>query len=280
MHRAAIRWFTLALRFALVTMSIEAVAVGIILPPPPPPDTAPIVNSTHVSSTLVATGSNIIFDATFTDPDSGQSFTALIDWGDGTTSLGTVTMTSNGTYSVTSSHIYTEAGVYAITLAVSDGQLAGGAISEYVVVYNPAEGFVTGGGWFDSPQGAYTSDPTVSGRANFGFVSKYLKGATVPIGSTEFNFQTARLNFHSNSYEWLVVAGAKAMYKGSGTINQQGNYTFMLTATDGQAPGGGGTDRIRIRIWDTNGIVYDNFLGATFDADPTTAINGSIVIHK
>ena len=279
MHRA-IRLFISTLCFALVTISIEAWALVFITPPPPPPDTAPIVTTTQVSSTLVATGSTVIFDATFTDPDAGQSFTALIDWGDGTISPGTVTLTAIGTYSVTGQHSYTVPGVYTITVAVLDGQLAGGAESEYVVVFNPQEGFVTGGGWFDSPAGAYTYDSAMTGRANFGFVSKYLKGANVPIGSTEFNFQTARLNFHSNNYEWLVVAGAKAMYKGSGTINQQGDYTFMLTATDGQAPGGGGADRIRIRIWDANGIVYDNQGGAAFDADPTQLINGSIVIHK
>jgi hypothetical protein len=147
----------------------------------------------------------------------------------------------------------------------------------YVVVYDPNGGFVTGGGWINSPLGAYRADPTLAGKATFGFVSKYQKGATVPTGNTEFQFHAGNLNFKSTSYDWLVVAGTKAQYKGTGTINGAGNYKFMLTAIDGSK----GPDMFRIRIWDDNGLVYDNQMGASDTADPTTAIvGGSIVVHK
>ena len=99
-------------------------------------------------------------------------------------------------------------------------------------VYDPAEGFVTGGGWFNSPEGAYASDPSLIGKAYFGFISKYQKGTTVPEGSTEFRFQTADLLFESAIYDWLVIAGANAKFKGTGTINSQGEYKFMITAID------------------------------------------------
>src|SRR5439155_25276535 len=56
----------------------------------------------------------------------------------------------------------------------------------------------------------------LTGKANFGFDSRYQRGATVPSGNTQFNFTVANVNFHSTSYDWLVVAGAKAQYKGSG----------------------------------------------------------------
>jgi hypothetical protein len=36
-----------------------------------------------------------------------------------------------------------------------------------------------------------------------------------------------------------VVAGARAQFKGSGRINNAGDYGFLLTAIDGQRPGGG-----------------------------------------
>jgi hypothetical protein len=133
-----------------------------------------------------------------------------------------------------------------------------------------------------SPPGAYTLNPAATGKATFGFISKYQKGATVPSGNTEFQFHAGDLNFKSTSYEWLVIAGAKAMYKGSGTINGAGDYSFMLSAIDGALPGGG-ADKFRIRIWDkvTGVVIYDNKLGAPDDADPTMALGGgSIVIHK
>ena len=40
---------------------------------------------------------------------------------------------------------------------------------------------------------------------------------------TEFQFKAGNLNFKSTSYQWLVVAGPKAQYKGFGTINSAGN---------------------------------------------------------
>ncbi len=69
------------------------------------------------------------------------------------------------------------------------------------VVYDPSAGCVTGGGWISSPAGAYTPNPTLTGKASFGFVSKYQKGAQIPTGETEFNYQIAGFNFHSTNYQ-------------------------------------------------------------------------------
>ena len=60
------------------------------------------------------------------------------------------------------------------------------------------------------------------------------------------------LNFHSASYEWLVIAGAKAIYKGTGTVNGQDGYRFLVSAVDGAQPGGGGNDKFRIKIWNAS----------------------------
>lgn len=160
-----------------------------------------------------------------------------------------------------------------------------------LAIYDPSGGFVTGGGWIQSPAGAYRTDPSLTGKANFGFVSKYQKGANVPTGNTEFQFKTGNLNFSSTAYDWLVIAGARAQYKGTGTINggndNGSGYGFMLTAIDGQVNGGGGVDKFRIKIWKKSDgtIVYDNQVGSGVDgsdtSDPVTAVGGgSIVIHK
>src|SRR5437016_9242026 len=125
---------------------------------------------------------------------------------------------------------------------------------------------------------------SVSGKANFGFVSKYKAGATTPTGETEFQFQEGNLNFHSSLYDWLVVSGALAQYKGSGTINGVAGYSFLLTAADGKVDGGDGVDRLRIKIWNTStsAIVYDNQSGSddSISSANTMAIDGgSVVIH-
>ena len=157
------------------------------------------------------------------------------------------------------------------------------ATYQYVVVYDPGAGFVTGGGWINSPAGAYYLNPTLAGKATFGFVSKYKKGQTTPDGDTEFQFHAAGMNFTLTAYDWLVIAGTKAQYKGSGTINGSGDYGFMLTAIDGDLKSKGAPDTFRIKIWDkaTGTVVYDNLLGADDSADPTTTLGGgSIQIHQ
>jgi hypothetical protein len=165
-----------------------------------------------------------------------------------------------------------------------DDGYATSSLFRYVVVFDPNGGFVTGGGWILSPLGALAADPTLTGKAHFGFVSKYLKGATVPTGNTEFEFQAGSLQFRSTQYDWLVVSGAKGQYKGTGTINGSGTFGFLLTALDGQAKNGGGVDKFRIKIWDTTtgAVIYDNRMGSPDDltADPQAIGGGSIVIHS
>ena len=186
----------------------------------------------------------------------------------------------------TGSHSYSAVGVYTIGVTVTDkDQAADQSVFQYVVVYDPNAGFVTGGGWITSPAGAYVPDPELTGKANFGFVSKYKKGATTPDGQTEFQFKAGDLNFHSTSYEWLVIAGAKSQFKGVGQINDAGNYGFMLTAADGEykPDDGFAVDTFRIKIWDKNNsdeVVYDNQLGVADDIYAGTVLGGgSIVVH-
>lgn len=159
---------------------------------------------------------------------------------------------------------YPEPGVHEVCVEGSD---AAGNVStprcELLAVYDPESGFVTGAGWINSPPGAFAADPTRTGKGIFAFVSRYQRGATVPDGNTQFRFQAAGLDFRSTSYQWLVIAGARAQFKGTGTIGGVGDYEFLLTAIDGQVNGGGGIDRFRIKIWDrvTGTIVYDNQMG-------------------
>ncbi len=159
---------------------------------------------------------------------------------------------------------FPESGVYRVCVRGVDlpGNI-GSTSCVLVVVYDPDGGFITGGGWIESPEGAYAADPAVTGRANFGFVAKYKKGRSVPDGQTEFMFTAGSLNFHSTSYDYLVVnkGSSRAQFKGTGTINGAGEFKFIIWATDGDVRGDG-PDTFRIRIWDdSNGIetvIYDN----------------------
>lgn len=54
----------------------------------------------------------------------------------------------------------------------------GQSVYQFVVMYDPAGGFVTGGGWITSPAGAYAANPALTGKATFGFESKYKTAIT------------------------------------------------------------------------------------------------------
>ncbi|HEV2833326.1 MAG TPA: MBG domain-containing protein, partial [Hanamia sp.] len=188
---------------------------------------------------------------------------------------------SNGvaTYNLNSGSL--PVGLYAVTAVAGSGCSQSTA---YFSVYDPNAGFVTGGGWINSPVGAYSADPTLTGKANFGFNAQYKKGNNTPDGNTEFQFKAGDLNFKSSQYDLgsLVIAGAKAIFKGTGTINGSGNYNFMVSAIDGSVSGGGGVDKFRIKIWTSGGVVvYDNNMGTMDNGDPSTVLGGgSIVIHN
>lgn len=131
---------------------------------------------------------------------------------------------------------------------------------------------VAGGVQVDNHQLFLEEVPSPESRANFGFVSKYKKGAQAPTGSTEFVFKAGHLDFHSDTQQWLVVTGSNyARFKGTGTINGEGEYKFMIWAGDGEP------DTFRIKIWteDAYGaetVVYDNGSDQAIGA-------GQIMIH-
>jgi Tol biopolymer transport system component len=243
---------------------------------------APVLGEVSIDLPLHQLGNEIRLTALFSDAGALDTHTAVIDWGDATTSPATVGE-ANGSGTASGYHTYAAPGVYVVTVTVADDDGdAASAMYSYIVVYDPNGGFVTGGGYIQSPAGAYTLNPSLTGKASFGFSAKYKKGQSTPDGETQFRFQAGSLNFHSLAYDWLVVAGARAQYKGIGEINGAGGYGFMLTAIDGNLNGGGGTDQFRIKIWDLVGgeVIYDNRLGSADNTNGLTVLSGgSIVIH-
>jgi hypothetical protein len=175
-------------------------------------------------------------------------------------------------------------GVYTVESVLTGGTTGAGfftsSLTTPVAVFDPHGGSVTGAGSTPSPAGHFAANPALAGQAAFGFVAR--SGATIPTGQTVFQFKPANLRFKSRAYDWLVVAGARAQFKGSGTINGSGNFGFMVTVIDGQISGAG-VDRFRMKIWDeaTGNVVYDTQPGDSDTADPTTPISGgSIVISQ
>src|SRR3989344_758838 len=249
-----------------------------------------IVNITNVTPTVgpitaptdpILVNTQINTNVSFTDPGVPDTHTGVWEWGDNLTSAGTVDQQND---TVTGSHTYTIPGVYEVKVNIADDDEGiGESIYQFIVVYDNSAsgGFVTGAGVIDSPVGSYVPNSSLTGIAKFGFVSKYQPGASTPTGNTQFKFQAADFTFTSTVYQWLVVAGAQAKFKGDGTVNGSGSYGFQLSAIDGSINGGGGVDKFRIKIWDENNndqVVYDNNLGSNDNSDPTTELTGGNIV--
>lgn len=234
---------------------------------------------TAPAAPVAISGQPVSASAPFSDPAGtrDQPYTCALDFGDGT---GIHFWTLSGT-TCAGNYTYADPGVYTVTVYVTDkdGGTGSNTSALPIVIYDPDGGFVTGGGWIYSEAGHYVPDPSAEGRATFGFVAKYKKDQDTPDGNTEFQFRAADMNFHSDSYEWLVVTGSNyAMFKGMGTINggfceDTGDlYRFRLWAGDDDS------DTFRIRIWCENEetavetTLYDNGFDQAIDG-------GSIVIH-
>jgi hypothetical protein len=224
------------------------------------------LSSLSVDQPVVPLGNIVNFEAIIAN-GCGE-VDALWDFDDGTYESQT-----NVTNPVTATKTYASAGVYTVVFSATDDEHSVGD-NIMVVVYDPTGGFVTGGGWIDSPQGAYTPEPSLTGKAHFGFVAKYDKKTKLPVGNTEFVFKAGNINFHSSSYQWLIVNKneSRAQFKGAGTINGEGDYKFMLRAGDVEP------DTFWIQIWEedeVNGdewVIYDN-------GEDQMISGGSIVVH-
>ena len=175
----------------------------------------------------------------------------------------------------------------------------------YAHVFDPTAGFVTGGGWSDSPASSAYELMQEGGRAYWGFAAKYRKGDQDQVqGETLLLLEAGSLAFRSTGVEdgTLVITGNRAYYRGHGSlayldasrgvVTDPRRFGYLVAATDGRLGESAGPDMLRIKIWEVNddggegAVVYDSQASCPEgnvdeNAPACDAIaKGSIVIHR
>jgi hypothetical protein len=211
-----------------------------------------------------AVGTSIAFAADFADPGYGETYVATFDWGDGSSSIGTISAgTSPSGWTAHAGHSFSKPGLYVVKATVSDGLGSGTAMLQNVVVYSTAS-TVTGKGSVVSPAGAcrLSTACSKSGTASFNIDGRYYKGAP----SASLSFSVTGFSFRASQADWLVSSNKTATMRGKCTVNGGSGYVYLLTAVDGTS------DAMRLQVWNASGVlVYDN--GGT-----TPIKSGSIVV--
>ena len=92
-------------------------------------------SSNHAPSNLTldvsGTGANVVVNASFVDPDAGDSHTVVMTWGDGDSARPIV---AAGTTTFTASHVYEASGSYTVSATVTDAAGAPTSATAQVVV--------------------------------------------------------------------------------------------------------------------------------------------------
>ncbi|HEX6846083.1 MAG TPA: T9SS type A sorting domain-containing protein [Chitinophagaceae bacterium] len=231
-------------------------------------------------------GSSVNFSGEFWDkPGNKHTAKWLIDGS--TTAKASVTEPSgNKNGKVTGSYKFNSPGVYKLRMNTTDqnGVMTyantNGDVDAIVVIYDPNGGNTYGGGYFNSPAGALTADPSATGKASYGFAMNYFKNSTYPKGETQFEFKVGDFEFNALNFDYLVISNSMAQFKGTGKImGGQSGIGFTMTVVDGQLDGTG-IDKIRMKIYNKNNgfIIYDNQPGSSDASLPTQAVGANSVI--
>jgi len=184
--------------------------------------------------------------ATFTDTNTGNvpaDFTATINWGDASTSDGTVTEPSPGNYSVSGSHTYATTGAKTVTVTLTD-DAPGTASATAVSTANVTSPCTT------TIQNSRVRKPAL-GTGTTCFIHDVISGTiTVPAGDSVFiSSSTVSGRLTAVNPAAVSVCGSRF----SGAVNISGATKFVLLGDPGDDFCAGNTLRRGVTLTSNHG---------------------------
>jgi hypothetical protein len=221
------------------------------------PPNSPSVHSATFTATATITTNNIMV-ATFSDPDTSKpagSFTALINWGDGTASTGgTILANGNGGFNVAGTYTYAKEGTYDVivriidsnnniasnisTATVADAPLTATGKTIGATYGVPFSGSVAGFTDADTTGNAGEFSATINwgdGTISAGLVSANSTGGFDVIGTHTYNSVEA----FSTTINITAQAGSTASANGLANVakaNQSITFAMLSNKTYGESP--------------------------------------------
>jgi choice-of-anchor A domain-containing protein/RHS repeat-associated protein len=195
--------------------------------------------------------------ASFTDGDAGQTYTAVINWGDGSLGSGQVQF-ANGQGTVRASHVYADNGSYQLTLTVTDSGGLSDVQTVNVLVRNVAPTVTAAAG-----QTATATVPLSLNVASF-----TVPGFTLPLSET---LETLAANIDwgdgSQSAGQVAVTPGAAGVLTAGTVH--GSHAYQAA----------GVYTVTVRITDDDGASGVASFAVQVNAPPPTAqLAGSVFV--
>ena len=279
----------------------QAAAPKVPVQPGPPPagnnNPPTVVITAPANGASFTVGSTVQLSADFTDLDVNDTHTCSVDW-QLAARPGIVTE-SGGKGTCTASNLYSAPGTYQVMVSIIDqmGATASATIGITVVLAapppppppppspTPGTGSVGGAGRFGVGVGAGAGAVAgFEGKAAtvwFELEARISKEGHRLRGGVGVDIPRARFRFVSTEVTKLAVKGTRAELSGVGRLNGRRRVSFAISAVDGhQGERGTGTDRVRIKIWDEQGVLFDTNPGLPMSGDPTVVPRPGRIVVK
>lgn len=233
--------------------------------------TAPVGTGTTINAKVGQSLNNVVV-ANFTESDltnRNANFVASIDWGDGTTTGGTITPIGTTGFQVAGSHIYTASGPFTVNVTLTDQSTSGTTTVGGTTINVTSNGPVV-----STPSPIVSTANVSSGllpNSVYNFNGVTLKGVVQDVETTQdvAVFQSSDPNATATDFTATINWGDGTTTAGS--ITEDASAVFHISGTHSYAKAGSFTPTVTLR--DINGQSYAT--GSFYQTNWVSSIPGN-----